>query len=133
MRPSSENARVVLYVDDEEPNRLLMSRLFSRYRPADTLVCVSSAQEALEQARERAPHLVLLDLTLPDRSGEDVLGDLKSEHRVPVVILSGHGDEGTRRRLLERGADGYVSKPLEVTELFATIEALIGSPADSQE
>jgi len=128
---SREEKRVVLYVDDDGPNRLLMARLFARHRPGDELVCASSAREALEQAREKPPHLVLLDVNLGDASGEEVLRTLKAERAVPVVMLSGELD--ARGRLLEQGADAYMTKPMDVRELLGVIDSLMGLHPDDNE
>lgn len=113
----------VLHVDDDQANRLLMAKLFARYRPDDELLSASCGRDAIALAQRNRPRLVLLDLSLPDISGEDVLRALKSESTVPVVVLSGHADEMTRRRLTDFGADGYLTKPFEIAELRAIVDS----------
>lgn len=120
-----EEGAVVLYIDDDDMNRHLMTRLFGRKRPGDRLLVAASGGEGLEQARGTKVDLVLLDLTLPDMDGEEVLDALKAEHGMPVAILSGHADGETSNRLTERGADAYVTKPFDAGELFELIEGLL--------
>ena len=124
-----EGSKRILCVDDDEPNRRLVVRLFERYRPHDRVTGVSSAAEAIERARDEPPDLVLLDLTLGDVAGDEVLRTLKAEMDVPVIIVSGHADLGTRKRLLDAGADGYIAKPVDVDQLFRTVSSLIASDA----
>lgn len=122
---STMDRALVLYVDDDGANRRLMQRLFERNRPEHELVSVGSGLEALTVTEEKSPQLVLLDLNLPDVSGEEVLGVLRKASSVPVVMLSGEADEVTRCRLLDLGANGYVTKPFDVTELLRVVDDLV--------
>lgn len=129
----NSDGSVVLYVDDDPTNRRLMARLFERYRQTDELLLTGSGAEAINLAGTKRPDLVLLDLNLPDFSGEDVLTTLRIRSDVPVVILSGDADEWTRRRLINLGATAYVTKPFDVTELFQLIGSVIaGEPSQSE-
>jgi two-component system KDP operon response regulator KdpE len=125
MGRADEAQVVVLCVDDDESNRTLMTKLFARNRPLDAVMCADSGETALELARASPPRLVLLDLGLPDMSGEEVLRKLKQGPAVAVIVISGHADEVTRRRVLDHGADGYITKPFQMTELFSLIDRLI--------
>ena len=120
--------RVVLHVDDDAANRQLMERIFARYRASDCLVGASSIKDALKKAGEVSPDLAVLDLTLGEGSGEGLMKVLKTQHATPVIIVSGHAEETTRRRLLDLGADAYLAKPIDVQELLVVIERLIGPP-----
>lgn len=120
---------VVLYVDDDDANRRLMRKLFARRRPADVVVCAATGGGALVEARARLPRLVLLDLTLPDMKGEDLLKIFKDDRGLPVIVISGHAGGDIERRVLDRGADAYVTKPFAADELFRLIdEFLPGEP-----
>jgi len=121
----NSDGRTILYIDDDAANRHLMTRLFGRKMPGDHLVVAATGREGLEHVPGDGIDMVLLDLTLPDMSGEEVLQTLKEAHEIPVVILSGHDDPETRRRLTERGADAYVTKPFDANELFSLIEGLL--------
>lgn len=116
---------VALYVDDDESNRRLMAKMFARFRPDHTLVCVSSAGEALEQIRAAPSDLVLLDLGLPDARGEDLMTTIKASYDVPVIIVSGEVREDVRRQLMAKGAGAYLLKPFEPAELFAEVDRLL--------
>lgn len=78
----------------------------------DIEVCgmASSAEEALEELDVLTPTVVLLDLSLPGRSGLDLLADIRDRWGTPCVVLSGHGGRGYVRRALDAGARGYVLK-----------------------
>lgn len=122
---SHSDSSVVLYIDDDATNRQLMERVFSRRRPGDRLLVAATGAEGLEESRRSQVDLVLLDLSLPDMSGEEVLCSLKAEQAVPVAILSGHADQQTSQRLSDSGADAYVTKPFDVADLCEVIDRLL--------
>src|SRR5215218_899374 len=92
-----------------------------------------SASDALRLCRFNHPDLLLLDLTLPDASGLDVLREIREadgidnrfDPRLPVIVLSGRSDETDRVRGLDSGADDYVVKPFRYDELRARIAAVL--------
>lgn len=82
--------------------------------------------QALALARSRDPHLILLDIRLPDMSGFDVCRQLRAEGlRQPILILTARDEELDRVMGLELGADDYVVKPYRLRELIARIRALL--------
>lgn len=82
--------------------------------------------KALALARSRDPHLILLDIRLPDMSGFDVCRQLRAEGlRQPILILTARDEELDRVMGLELGADDYVVKPYRLRELIARIRALL--------
>lgn len=115
----------VLFVDDDGPNRHLMSRLFQRRRPEDRLLLAASAPEAIQSARLHSPDLVLLDVNLGGSSGEEVLTVLGAEASMPIVMVTGGVDETIEQRLRELGAAAIVMKPFEADALFTLIESLL--------
>ena len=123
---NAAGVRRLLYVDDDASSRRLIVRLFRRHRPEEELVTAASVEEARASIAERKPSLVLLDLTLPDGSGEDILRIVKAEGDVPVVILTGQAERATRERMLNAGADAFFAKPFDVKLLLRTIDRLIG-------
>jgi two-component system response regulator RegX3 len=81
--------------------------------------------EALEQAEQLSPDLVLLDVMLPDGSGFDVCRELRRTSKVPIIMLTARGDETDRVIGLELGADDYVVKPFSAREVVARIRAVL--------
>jgi DNA-binding response OmpR family regulator len=78
---------------------------------------------ALRQAIELRPSVVLLDLALPERSGKDILQDLRAEpstHDIAIVIVTGFAERMTDESLVE--ADGIVAKPFDAIELLETVQ-----------
>jgi signal transduction histidine kinase/CheY-like chemotaxis protein len=126
--------RCVLYVEDVAANIRLVQEIMRR-RPAIDLLPVMSGSVALEIAKQRRPDLVLLDLHLPDMDGEEVLERLRarpSTSSVPVVILSADATTAPQRRLLAAGAHSYLTKPIAISKLLATIDSILAdSEADS--
>ena len=81
--------------------------------------------EAVELAAEHSPDLVLMDIQLPDIDGVEALGRLRADERtasVPVLALTAQAMEGDRERFLAAGFDGYLSKPVNIAELVATVK-----------
>lgn len=86
----------------------------------------NSGQRALDMARSEAPHLILLDIRLPDISGFDVCRQLRSEgRRQPILMLTARDEEVDKVLGLELGADDYLVKPFSLRELTSRIRALL--------
>ena len=113
----------ILVVEDNEKNMKLFRDvlLATGYR---TLEATTGGQ-AVELATTHSPDLVLMDIQLPDIGGVEALGRLRADARtasVPVVALTAQAMEGDRERFLAAGFDGYLSKPVNVTDLIATVK-----------
>jgi CheY-like chemotaxis protein len=124
----SNAARVgtVLYVEDNPANLRLVERLLLQ-RSAIRLVSAQQGREGLALAREHRPDLILTDLHLPDISGEQLLREVLADRQLkgtPVVILSADATPGQRRRLVGAGAHGYLTKPIDVSELLALLDTV---------
>jgi response regulator RpfG family c-di-GMP phosphodiesterase len=92
------------------------------------VLLAATGQEALTLARSTHPDLLLLDLYLPDLSGEMVFRQLRQEEetsRIPVVVVTSSEEREDRLRLLELGADDYLLKPVEPLELVARVRTLL--------
>jgi DNA-binding response OmpR family regulator len=115
---------VVLLVEDEPA---LARGLADYFRHAGYEVRhVRRGDAAFAAVRDVQPHVVVLDIMLPGRSGLDVLRDLRAAGMaVPVLMLTAKGDIVDRVRGLELGADDYLPKPFSVHELLARVRALL--------
>jgi two-component system phosphate regulon response regulator PhoB len=87
-----------------------------------------SSENVVHTLNQMNPHIVVLDLMMPKKSGIDVMREIRSQSRfsdLPILIVSGRQDEQERIQALEMGADDYVVKPFMVKELIARVQALI--------
>ena len=125
-----EIARVVVCEDDAVTLELLCDHLMAdRFG----VLPAPSASDALRLCRYNHPDLLLLDLSLPDASGLDVLREIREadgiesrfDPQLPVIVLTGRGAQADRVRGLTAGADDYVTKPFSVDELRARIAAVL--------
>jgi two-component system phosphate regulon response regulator PhoB len=121
----------VLIVDDEmDVGRLLSFNLADAGFEAEV---VRTGQGALAMAAEFRPHVVVLDLMLPDLSGYEVCRRMREDPalaEVAVLMLTARGDEADRIVGLESGADDYVVKPFSVREVVLRVQALAKRTAD---
>jgi PAS domain S-box-containing protein len=118
------DARSVLYIEDNPSNIKLVEAIL-RERPQVTLLVAQQGSFGLELAREHMPALVLLDLNLPDVSGEEVLRRLRGDPRtagIPVVMVSADATAGRRARLRAAGAQAYLTKPFQIEQFLAVID-----------
>jgi len=116
-------ARTVLVVEDEIKIREMLRSYLER-EGLDVLTTGSGA-EALTLVERAAPDLVLLDLRLPDVSGEEVAREIRRTSNVPILMLTAKSAEEDRIRGLELGADDYVTKPFSPRELVLRVQALL--------
>jgi DNA-binding response OmpR family regulator len=116
-------ASTVLVVEDERKLRELLRAYFER----ENLVVysTSSGAEAIEVGRRSSVDLVVLDLGLPDLSGEEVARELRECSNVPIIMLTAKSEERDRIAGLELGADDYVSKPFSPRELVLRVQAVL--------
>jgi two-component system alkaline phosphatase synthesis response regulator PhoP len=114
----------ILLVEDEEDLRMILSdRLKAEGYALDT---ASDGEEGLRKAVEGAYDLVILDVMLPKKNGNDVCRDIrKAGIATPIIMLTARGQLVDKVLGLKIGADDYVTKPFEVLELLARIEAQI--------
>ncbi|MEH6706203.1 MAG: response regulator transcription factor [Galbibacter orientalis] len=117
------NRAQVLVIDDEpQIRKLLQINLESNdYK----VIQASSAKEGLALAASHLPDAVLLDIGLPDKSGHELLKELKSWYNKPVVILSVIDNEEDIVRALDNGATDYLTKPFRTRELLARLRSAI--------
>ena len=114
---------VVLVVDDEVRIRDLVRRYLEH--EGHQVLTAGSGAEALEIAGHTAVDLIVLDLRLPDITGEEVATENRKSSDVPILMLTAKVDERDRIHGLEAGADDYVTKPFSPRELVLRVGAIL--------
>src|SRR5215470_4219266 len=113
----NEKDVLVLIVEDEpQMQRFLRASLMSH---GFHVLEASSGASAVTEVTTHTPHLVLLDLGLPDVDGIDLTRQLREWSRVPIIVISARGREEDKVAALDAGADDYLTKPFGVNELLA--------------
>jgi two-component system, cell cycle response regulator DivK len=121
---------LILIVEDN-PRNLKLVQAVLEHAGFATLQA-GRAEEGLELARARRPHLVLMDVQLPGMDGVEALTRLRADPAtaaVPVVAVTAFAMQADRARLLAAGFDGYIEKPISVRDLPGQVAALVGAPA----
>ncbi len=127
--PSGTTAgtHTILYVEDNTANLRLIERAMT-HRPHFSLLSAMQGSLGLDLARQHQPDLVLLDLHLPDISGEELLRLLKADPRtrdIPAIVISADVTPGQIRSLLAVGARAYLTKPLDMRQFFETVDEVL--------
>ena len=113
----------ILVIDDEMQIQRFMK--ISLAAEGFDYVSALTALEGLTVIREQAPSLVILDLGLPDKDGSWLLSQLRAYSQIPVLVLTARDEEDEKVRLLNAGANDYLSKPFGIKELIARIRVLL--------
>jgi diguanylate cyclase (GGDEF)-like protein/PAS domain S-box-containing protein len=114
----------LLVVDDEEMNRNLLSRRLER--SGFHVEVATGGADALHKLSERAYDLILLDQMMPEKSGSEVLRELRTLHsasELPVIMVTAITDSGRVAEALDLGANDYITKPVDFTVALARIRA----------
>ncbi len=122
-----ENYATLLYIEDNLANLSLIETILSE-RAGVTLLSALQGRLGLDLALEHQPDLILLDLHLPDMPGDEVLKRLQSHpstRDIPVIVISADATPGSITRLLKAGAQGYLTKPLDVEQFLKTIDEIL--------
>ena len=123
---------LVLVVDDEPDVEALFRQQFRRELRAERFVMdfATSASAALERvanATEQGPALVFSDINMPGMTGLEMLPKIKEMRpNVPVIMISAYGDDDTKRKAIESGAEGLLTKPIDFALLREQIDARLG-------
>lgn len=118
--------RTILIVDDEIKSRELLSQLL-RCSGWD-VITANDGRDALEKIKISRPHVIVLDMTMPEMDGFEVTRSLKSNpeyQTIPIVAATGLSSEADRRRCLAAGCDDYVAKPFTVQQLQQRLVSLL--------
>jgi CheY-like chemotaxis protein len=124
--------RKIAVVDDNADNRLIIRTILEdQYE----IVEFSSGIEAIEGLKKKKPDVVILDISLPEMDGTEILRRLREDvelNNLPVIALTAHAMVGDREKYLAAGFNDYIAKPiLDMNVLFATIQRWEHSVSDS--
>ena len=121
----------ILYVEDNEDNMTLVQRALEArgYR----LLKAMRGMDGIAIAETEHVDLILLDINLPDLNGHDIARRLRSSDkseitRIPIIAVTANALKGDAQKALDAGCDVYMSKPINIRELWARVEAFVPSP-----
>ena len=116
----------VLLVEDNPDNFELVRFLLEH--EGHQVLAGRTGKQALEIARRELPDLVLMDLSLPEMDGWEAARELKADQStraIPLLAITAHTLPGDRKRALESGFDGYISKPINVQNFHGEIQRVL--------
>jgi two-component system chemotaxis response regulator CheY len=120
--PSETAPNKVLFVDDSWYMRAVVRDALEEY--GYEVICGSDGADALELYKGTMPHLVLMDMVLPDMDGLEAISQIRGvDPSARVMIVTGLTDEGVRRRATQAGVNGFVQKPFTASELLSAVSA----------
>jgi two-component system KDP operon response regulator KdpE len=114
--------RLLVVEDDREIRAMMQSTLAVEGFEVQTAVTLSEARALLQNS---PPDVVVLDLGLPDGDGLELVQFIRKQHSLPILIVSARHQEAQKIRLLDAGADDYLTKPFAVGELLARIRVAL--------
>ena len=119
-------ANRILVVEDNDLNR----KLFTDVLKANgyEVVPVADGQNVIGTAKRFVPHLVIMDIQLPNISGIDLIARLKAEEElsdIPVLAVTAYAGKGDEERIREAGAADYLAKPVSITPFMAKVRGLV--------
>lgn len=115
-----EHSRILVVDDESQITRVLRTSLNAqRY---DVRVA-NDGEAALELMKDWNPDLVITDLQMPRMDGITLCREIRTRSEVPIIVLSVKGDDSTKVKALDLGADDYVTKPFSMNELLARVRA----------
>jgi two-component system, OmpR family, KDP operon response regulator KdpE len=118
-----DGKRNILVVDDEaQITRVLKTSLSAQGYGIRT---ASDGMQALLEMKTWTPDLIITDLRMPNMDGLELCRQVRSESRIPIIVLSVKGEETIKVEALDAGADDYVTKPFSINELLARVRAAL--------
>ncbi len=110
----------ILVIDDEPSIRLILKLNLEAHH--FQVIEAATAQDGFSKAEKLQPNLIILDLTLPDMPGADLLRRFREWTRIPIIVLTANDNEFSKVQLLDAGADDYITKPFSNQELLSRIK-----------
>jgi signal transduction histidine kinase/DNA-binding response OmpR family regulator len=118
-----------LLAEDNPVNRTIGTRMLSKH--GHVVVAVENGAQAVEITATESFDVILMDVEMPVMNGFEATAAIRARdaqtggRRTPIIALTAHAMQGDRERCIEAGMDSYATKPIQPTELFATVEALL--------
>ena len=113
----------ILVIDDDTKLRKLLTEYLTGY--GFSVTALEDGTQVMETVQSAMPDMLILDVMLPDRDGFDILRELRTQSRIPVIMLTARGEDEDRIVGLEMGADDYLPKPFNPRELLARMKAVL--------
>jgi two-component system KDP operon response regulator KdpE len=114
--------RILVVEDDRDLRELMRASLSVEGFEVQTAVSLS---EAAALVRNDPPDVIVLDLGLPDGDGAELVQEVRRKHSLPILVVSARHQEAQKIKLLDAGADDYLTKPFSVSELLARIRVAL--------
>jgi len=130
--PQLFNSDMAILIIDDEPQIRKFLDIALRAQGYKVYVA-ENGMKGLETLASRGADLLILDLGLPDMDGQEVLTELRQWSDIPVIVLSARPDENQKIKLLDAGANDYVTKPFSIQELCARIRVMFRNKAPTSE
>lgn len=111
----------ILVVDDEKPIADILK--FNLEKEGYSVICAYDGDDAIKLAETEKPDLILLDIMLPGKDGNEVCREIRKTQLMPIIMLTAKDSEIDKVLGLELGADDYVTKPFSNRELIARVKA----------
>lgn len=114
-----DNKALILIIEDDEGISNFMTAILNSHNYS--VIKASRGKEGISMVASHVPDLIILDLGLPDIDGIDVLKNIRSWSKLPIIVVSARGHEREKVEALDLGADDYITKPFGTSELLARI------------
>ncbi|MCM1190009.1 MAG: response regulator transcription factor [bacterium] len=122
-------SKILIIEDDMTINGMLRNIIEKSGYAADSAY---NGTDGLDMGLHEDYALILLDLMLPEKSGEEIIKELRKANSTPVIILSAKGETRDRIELLRLGADDYITKPFDIDEVLLRIQAVLRRTAQRE-
>ncbi|GBE12738.1 MAG TPA: response regulator [Desulfobacteraceae bacterium] len=126
MEEQNKPLKKILVVDDNLDSRELVIKILKN--KGLQLVEAVDGEDALEKVTTERPDLILMDISLPKIDGYEVTRRLKSDQNfaaIPIIALTAHAMKGDREKALAAGCEGYITKPINVHDLYDRIKPFL--------
>lgn len=120
------NKITILYVEDNSDNRTLVRRVLAV--EGYNMLEAANAAQALEALETSKPHLILMDINMPDKDGYTLTTEIRKIPglgKIPIIAITANVMRGDREKSLEAGCDGYIQKPIDIDTIGQQIERFI--------